>query len=92
MSSLKSSLKTSARELGRLVFTRWPARSLPAVRQCEAEIRIGEAVVRIESFQGQRVRVVVEAPTHVPVFRGELKVRSDESVQTEANPPAIPAA
>ena len=75
--SLKSQLKTSAKDIGRLVFTRWPARSLPPVRQCESEIRIGDAVVRIESFQGQRVRIVVEAPTSVPVFRGELKVVRD---------------
>jgi len=75
--SLKSQLKTSSQDIGRLVFTRWPSASLPAARQAESEIRVGDAVIRIERFQGQRVRLVVEAPTSVPVFRGELKVVRD---------------
>lgn len=62
---------------GRLVFVRKPANALQPAQRGESEIRIGECVVRIESFRGQQVRVVVEAPVEIPVFRGELKVRRD---------------
>lgn len=77
--SVSSGVKSGdvGNKVGRLVFVRTPANALQAEQIGESEIRIGECIVRIDSFRGQKVRVVVEAPVEIPVWRGEMRVTRD---------------
>ncbi len=46
---------------------------LVLTRQVEEDIRIGDDIcVRVLSVQGGQVRIGIEAPPQIPIYRGEL--------------------
>ena len=53
---------------------------LVLTRKANEQIHINEnVVITVVSVKGNRVKIAIEAPREIPIVRGELKQRDEES-------------
>lgn len=56
-----------------MLFSAWEEHLLTFARKAGQAIRIGDAIrITVKELRGRQVRIVVEAPLEIPVFREEI--------------------
>jgi carbon storage regulator len=67
---------------------------LVLTRKSNQSIMIGDEIeVTVLAVMGEKVRIGIEAPRSVPVFRKEvyIEIQADREAAEGSNPPAAPA-
>lgn len=72
-----------------MLFSVWEERLLTFARKAGQAIRIGDSIrITVKELRGRQVRLVVEAPREIPVFREELYEQIVEENKQAAQVPS----